>query len=115
MLEYSALLFIVPALYAYYKNNIDYGNAFLFLTITSYIWHSKTIKEKINNPIYWWIDQFGIYNIVLIGLYYYLNNFNNMNLFFKILIPLCCLGCIVLYIYNNDIINDDRIHFCLHF
>ena len=38
MLEYSAaLLFIIPAIYAWIKNNIDYGNGFLFLIITSYI------------------------------------------------------------------------------
>lgn len=50
MLEYSALLFIIPAVYAWYKNNIDYGNAFIFLTITSYIYHKN---NKYNYLINW--------------------------------------------------------------
>jgi hypothetical protein len=115
MLEYSALLFIIPAIYAWYKNNIDYGNAFIFLTITSYIWHSKTVKEKLKTPNFWWIDQFGVYNIVLIGSYHYFYQFNNMMILFKILIPLFFLSCIIIYIYNDDIINDEILHFYIHF
>ena len=102
MLEYSALLFIIPAVYAWYKNNIDYGNAFIFLTITSYIYHKN---NKYNYLINWrfWIDQFAIFNVVLIGTYYYFYQFNNMMILFKILIPLFCISCLILYIYKSII------------
>ena len=71
MLQYSALLFIILSFYSWNKNNIDYGNGFLFLTITSYIWHSSNKYDYSKNWRFW-IDQFAIFNIVLIGTYNYI-------------------------------------------
>jgi hypothetical protein len=114
ILQYSCLLFCIPALYAWSKDILGYSNAFIFLTITSYIWHRRTNDEKNKNPKFWWVDQFAVYHIVLVGLFYYMENYNTMITIYKILIPLCCLGCLILYIYNDNIINDDRIHMVIH-
>ena len=110
MLEYSALGFIIPTIYAWYKNNIDYGNAFLFLTITTYIWHSC---NKYNYIINWrfWIDQFAILNIVLTGTYHYIIYCKNY--YCQVFIFICFISCIILYLINLKYI-DDRIHVIIH-
>jgi hypothetical protein len=112
MLEYSGLLFIIPAIHAWYKNNIDYGNAFLFLSITSYIWHSCN-KYKYNYLTNWrfWIDQFAILNIVLTGIYHYITYCTDY--YCKLFIFICFISVIILYLLNLKII-DDRIHLVIH-
>jgi len=131
MLEYSALLFIIPALYAYYKNNLEYGNAFLFLIITSYVYH-RSYKSNITNIIItsdtrdtndtsdtynkynnfsFWIDQFAIFNIVLIGIYHYITYCKNY--YCKIFIFIGFISCIILYLLNKINFNED-IHLYIH-
>jgi len=110
MLEYTAFLFIIPAIFGWYKNNIDYGNAFLFLTITSYIWHSSNKNNYLKNWRFW-IDQFAIYNIVLIGTYNYIMYCKNY--YCKLFIFICFISCIIIYLINLKLI-DDRIHFLIH-
>jgi len=112
MLKYSALGFIIPTIYAWSKNNIEYGNGFFFLFLTSYTWHCRTKDNKLKNYKFWWIDQFGVLNIVLIGLYNYYTYCNNI--IFKIIIPILCLICPCLYIYNEKFVDDDRIHLIIH-
>jgi hypothetical protein len=110
MLEYSGLLFIIPAVHAWYKNNNDYGNAFIFLTITTYIWHSC---NQYNYIINWrfWLDQFAILNIVLTGIYHFIKYCTNY--YCQIFIFICFISCIILYLLNLKII-DDRIHLLIH-
>ena len=110
MLEYSALLFIIPAVYAWYKNNIDYGNAFIFLTITSYIWHTNNKYNCLTNWRFW-IDQFAVLNIVLIGIYHYITYCNNYVC--KLIIFICFISVIILYLLNLKII-DKRIQLIIH-
>ena len=125
MLEYSALLFIIPGLYAYYKNNIEYGNAFLFLIITSYVYH-RSYKSNITNIINtndiihtnnkynnfsFWIDQFAIFNIVLIGIYHYITYCKNY--YCKIFIFIGFISCIIVYLLNKINFNED-IHLYIH-
>ena len=110
MLEYTALLFIALSVFAWNKNNIDYGNGFLFLTITSYIWHSSNKYDYIKNWRFWF-DQFAIFNIVLIGIYNYIMYCNNF--YCKLIIFICFISCIILYLLNLKII-DDRIHLIIH-
>ena len=114
MLEYSALLFIIPAVYAWYKNNLDYGNAFLFLTITSYIYH--TSNKYMETTWRFWIDQFAILNIVLIGLYNYITYCKNY--YCKLFIFICFISCIILHLLNKFIINEktfsEIIHLSIH-
>ena len=110
MLQYSGLLFIIPSIYAWYKNNIDYGNAFIFLTITTYIWHSSNKYDYLKNWRFW-IDQFAILNIVLIGIYHYITYCNNY--YCKIFIFILFISVIILYLLNLKII-DDRIHLVIH-
>jgi len=112
MLELSAIGFLIPTIYAWSKKNIDYGNGFFFLFLTSYTWHCKTKLEKLENSYFWWIDQFCVLNIVLIGSYNYYTYCNN--LICKILIPILCLTCFFLYIYNEVFVDDDRIHLIIH-
>ena len=112
MLKYSALEFIIPSIYAWSKSNIDYGNGFFFLLLTSYIWHSRTKNEKLKNPNFWWVDQFCVLNIVLIGLYNYYTYCKNI--LFIIIVPTLCLICFGLYIYNENFVDDDRIHLIIH-
>jgi hypothetical protein len=106
MLQYSGLFFIIPAIYAWYKNNIDYGNAFIFLTITTYIWHSSNKYDYIVNWRFW-IDQFAILNIVLTGIYHFI--FYCTNYYCQIFIFILFISVIILYLLNLKII-DDRIH-----
>ena len=130
MLEYSSLLFIIPAVYAWYKNNIGYGNAFLFLTLTSYNYHKsinstsndKIIFDNLYNNLFntlfnnittnwkFWIDQFAIFNVVSIGIYYY-----NLrcNYYSQISIFICFIGCIILYLINKKYL-DNTIHLIIH-
>ena len=111
MLQYSALLFIILSFYSWNKNNIDYGNGFLFLTITSYIWHSSNKYDYSKNWRFW-IDQFAIFNIVLIGIYNYIMYCNNF--YCKLTIFICFITVIILYLLNFKII-DDRIQMIIHF
>jgi len=116
MLEYSSLLFIVPALYALSKNILEYFNGFIFLIITSYIHHSKPIDYKINNqinkPCFFWIDQFAIWNIVIMGTYNYFQYCDNI--ICKIAVPVCCLSCVCLYFYNKNTLQTNLIHAYIH-
>jgi len=108
MLEYSSLLFIIPTLFSWYKNNIDYGNAFLFLTYTSYNYHIKS-NYKIKNWKFW-IDQFAIFNVVLIGTYNYILYCKTCS---KIIVFICFISCIILYLYNKNLLSN-RIHLIIH-
>ena len=110
MLQYSGLFFIIPAIYAWYKNNIDYGNAFIFLTITTYIWHSSNKYDYIVNWRFW-IDQFAILNIVLTGIYHFIIYCTNY--YCQIFIFILFISVIILYLLNLKII-DDRIHLVIH-
>ena len=110
MLEYSALLFIIPAVYAWYKNNLDYGNAFLFLTITSYIYHNS--NKYMETTWRFWIDQFAILNIVLIGIYNYI--YYCTNYYCQIFIFICFIGCIILHLLNKFFVDENNINKILH-
>jgi len=111
MLEYSAiLLFIIPAIYAWIKNNIDYGNGFLFLIITSYIWHSSNKYNYLKNWRFW-IDQFAVLNIVIIGIYHFIIYCSNY--YYRLIVYICFIGCILLYLFNWNYI-DDRIQLIIH-
>jgi hypothetical protein len=110
MLEYSALLFIILAFYAWNKNNIDYGNAFLFLTITSYIWHTSNKYDYIKNWRFW-IDQFAIFNIIIIGIYNYIMYCENY--YCKLFIFICFISVFVIYLLNFQII-DYRLQLTIH-
>ena len=110
MLQYSALLFIILSFYSWNKNNIDYGNGFLFLTITSYIWHNSNKYDYSKNWRFW-IDQFAIFNIVLIGVYNYIIYCKNY--YCKLFIFICFISCIIIYLLNLQII-DDKLQFIIH-
>ena len=110
MLEYSALLFIILAFCSWNKNNIDYGNGFLFLTITSYIWHSSNKYDYSKNWRFW-IDQFAVLNIVLIGIYNYIIYCKNY--YCKLIIFICFISCIIIYLLNLQII-DDKLQLIIH-
>ena len=110
MLQYSALLFIILSFYSWNKNNIDYGNGFLFLTITSYIWHSSNKYDYSKNWRFW-IDQFAVLNIVLIGIYNYIIYCKNY--YCKLFIFICFISCIIIYLLNLQII-DDKLQFIIH-
>ena len=110
MLQYSALLFIILSFCYWNKNNIDYGNGFLFLTITSYIWHSSNKYDYSKNWRFW-IDQFAIFNIVLIGVYNYIIYCKNY--YCKLFIFICFISVIILYLLNLQII-DYRIQLIIH-
>jgi len=107
----SSLLLILPALYAWSKNKIGYGYAFYCLCITSYIYHKRPYLEQANNKFNFWVDQVAVYNVVLIGLYYYL--FYCKNLISRILVPILCFSCLVIYILNSKI-TDSRLHMLIH-
>ena len=110
MLEYSALLFMILAFCSWNKNNIDYGNGFLFLTITSYIWHNSNKYDYSKNWRFW-IDQFAIFNIVLIGVYNYIIYCKNY--YCKLFIFICFISCIIIYLLNLQII-DDKLQLIIH-
>ena len=110
MLQYSALLFIILSIYSWNKNNIDYGNGFLFLTITSYIWHSSNKYDYSKNWRFW-IDQFAVLNIVLIGIYNYIIYCKNY--YCKLIIFICFISCIIIYLLNLQII-DDKLQLIIH-
>ena len=110
MLEYSALLFIILSFFAWNKNNIDYGNGFLFLTITSYIWHSSNKNDYIKNWRFW-IDQYAILNIVLIGMFHYIMYCKNY--YCQLVIVMCFISVILLYLLNLKII-DYRLQLIIH-
>jgi hypothetical protein len=117
MLEYTVLFFIIPALYALSKNIFEYFNGFIFLIITSYIYHSKPIDYKINNNQinkinFFWIDQFAMWNIVIMGTYNYFQYCDNI--ISKIVVPVCCLGCACLYLYNKYTLQNNLIHSYIH-
>ena len=149
MLEYSSLIFIIPALYALYKNNINYANAFLFLTIASFIYHKNNIlfleKSGINDSnnsnnfqlsgindlsharlyeiLYsgnimnqfknwrYWLDQFAIFILFVISVYYYINYCNEYNC--QLIIFICFISGIVLFLLNIHI-NNNKIHLVVH-
>ena len=110
MLQYSALLFIILSFYSWNKNNIDYGNGFLFLTITSYIWHSSNKYDYSKNWRFW-IDQFAVLNIVLIGIYNYIIYCKNY--YCKLIIFICFISCIIIYLLNCEF-NDDKLQLIIH-
>ena len=114
MLEYSSLLFIIPAFYAWYMNNIDYGNAFLFLTFTSYNYHKS--NNYIENTWRFWVDQFAVINLILIGTYNYITYCTNY--YCKIFIFIGFISCIILHLLNKLIINDKQssvlVHLAIH-
>lgn len=107
----SSLLLILPALYAWSKNKIGYGYAFYCLCITSYIYHSESLVFEDTKKVDFWIDQIAVYNVVLIGLYYYL--FYCKNLISRIVVPILCFSCLVIYILNSKI-TDSRLHMLIH-
>lgn len=58
-------LFISNVVHCMLKQKYEYALAFLFLTFTSFLVWSYVI-----NRTSYWIDQFAIYSVVLIGAFY---------------------------------------------
>ena len=110
-LKLTSLLLILPALYSWSKHKIGYGYAFYFLSLTSYIYHSESLVFENTKKVDFWIDQIALWNVVLIGLYYYL--FYCKNLISRILVPILCFSCLVIYILNSKI-TDSRLHMLIH-
>ena len=67
MLIYSSILFLINTIISIIFNNYIYALLFLFLTITSVLFHY--------NPIYYYLDQFAILLIVLYGIYTFIKKF----------------------------------------
>ncbi len=92
----TILLGITNITHALLKNYIIYSLAFLFITITSLIFHSC----KKNNVTYCktllWYDQFAILCVFLVGCYYAFQ----ISVTFFIMALLSISLCILLYCYG---------------
>ena len=117
ILLFSSLFFITNIVSAYFNEYYLYSGLFLFLTITSLVYHS-------NNNIYTKvIDKTAIILIVLYGAYVLYNKINLDNLCNSSIVIITFLACIYLYYYgfvNNqycfcdDICMAQKYHFFMH-
>ena len=110
-LKITSLLLILPALYAWSNNIIQYGYAFYFLSLTSYIYHNESLVFENTKKVDFWIDQIALWNVILIGTYYHYTYCQNKIL--KIIVPILCFSCLVIYIINYKI-YDSRLHMLIH-
>lgn len=72
MLHISSLLFLTNALHAAVRGLWLYSFAFLTLTTTSWINHSRYASLDPMQDIYFWYDQVAVWGVILIGAYYFI-------------------------------------------
>lgn len=117
ILLFSSLFFITNIVTAFFKEEYLYSMFFLFLTITSLIFHS-------NNNIYTYtIDKIAIALIVAYGSYILYNKRNeNTHLYFSF-IMITFFACVYLYYYGfmckqycfcDDKCIAQKYHFLMH-
>lgn len=117
ILLFSSLFFITNIVTAFFKEEYLYSMFFLFLTITSLIFHS-------NNNIYTYtIDKIAIVLIVTYGSYILYNKRNeNTHLYFSF-IMITFFACVYLYYYGfmckkycfcDDKCIAQKYHFLMH-
>ena len=118
LLFFSSFIFITNVFTAWYKKYYIYSLFFIFLIITSLIYHS-------NNNIYTNIlDKFSILAIVIYGSYTLCNKTNKdkyLQVFFIVISFLLCIFlfyygyCTGSYCYDPDKYIGDKYHCLLHF
>lgn len=118
LLFFSSFIFLTNVVANYVKTYYVYSALFVFLIVTSLIFHS-------NNNIYTNIlDKIAIFCIFIYGSYVLYNNLNMDKLYQIILIILTFISCIFLffygfccnqYCYNSDKVISDYYHCMLHF
>ena len=124
---YTSFLFLINTFTALIYNNFIYGLVFLFLFITSTLYHyNKNCKYKI-------IDKIAVYTVVIYGGYIFLKkiiekkneeSINFKNIIFMFIIVITFLSTIYLYYvgymfnkycYDPDKFKSECIHGILHF
>ena len=86
----SYWMFLSNVVHCMLKQKYEYAFAFLTLTLTSFL-----VWSYISNRTSYWIDQFAIYTVVLIGAYY--STKLNTPLFYTAVASVVLVGLIHVY------------------
>ena len=117
ILVLSSLIFITNVINAFIYKQYVYSYLFIFLTITSLIYHSNT--NKYTNIL----DKIGIFLIISYGTYNLHNNFHINKFIIVSIIFILFLLTIFLYVYgyhtkqfcfNGEICIGNKYHCFLH-
>jgi hypothetical protein len=82
-------IFIANSVHCFLKSKVLYGLAFLLLTVTS----SVVWSDFEYNFIKYWIDQFAIYSVILIG-WVYSTKIKDSRLFYTAVASIIVVGLI---------------------
>ena len=65
-LALTSCILLTNAAHAWLKGHIAFSFAFITLVVTSILIHTTDYSD----PVFFWIDQFAIYNVLLISILY---------------------------------------------